>query len=240
MKKIVSLAILVGLTAPAVAAPSYLTRTGDGGYRVTYNYTDKAKTGWYVGGRAELGFWNWKNKYDTSDNFQGDKEYGTDDFSFEPVFGGSLFGGTRFAYFWRAELELGYLGYFEDADVMAQYSLQIPYAMANLYYDFTNGLYVGAGVGAAMPIEKIDLVGYADGTDRTEYGFAPMAGIMLGYSYELDENLVLDLRYRLSGMTGYHHRVDDLVTEDDDLVWFENEVDFILDNSISIGIRYEF
>ena len=75
MKKIVSLAILVGLTAPAVAAPSYLTRTGDGGYRVTYNYTDKAKTGWYVGGRAELGFWNWKNKYDTSDNFQGDKEY---------------------------------------------------------------------------------------------------------------------------------------------------------------------
>ena len=45
MKRLVSLAVLLGLTMPAMAAPSYLTRDGQGGYVVTYDYTDKAKTG---------------------------------------------------------------------------------------------------------------------------------------------------------------------------------------------------
>ena len=239
MKKLVSLAVLLGLTAPAVAAPSYLTRDENGGYRVTYDYTDKAKTGWYIGARADLNFWTWKNKYHASDNFAAAEEYNEDDYSFEPVFGGSLFGGFRFAYYWRAELEAGYMGYFEDQDAMAQYELQIPYLMLNGYYDMSNGVYLGLGVGVAMPIETIDMPGYTDGSNRTQYGFAPMAGVMLGYSHELDNNLVLDLRYRLSGMTGLHHRIDDL-TSGAETHWFENEIDFVLDNSISIGIRYEF
>ena len=37
------MAVLLAFATPAVAAPSYLTRTSDGGYRVTYDYTDKAK-----------------------------------------------------------------------------------------------------------------------------------------------------------------------------------------------------
>ncbi len=241
MKKYVSLAVLLAFSTPAFAAPSYLTRDGMGGYVVTYDYTDKAKSGWYVGARADLNFWNWTNNYSSGENFLGAvEEYNRDEFSFEPVFGGSAFAGFRFAYFWRAELEAGYLGYFEDADHMAEYNLQIPYAMANLYYDFTNGLYLGVGAGVAMPIETIDMLGYADGSDRTRYGFAPMIGVMLGYSYELDYNLVLDVRYRLSGLTGWHHRIDGLVDMDDNRFWFENEVNFVLDNSISIGLRYEF
>ena len=63
---------------------------------------------------------------------------------------------------------------------------------------------------------------------------------MLGYSYELDNNLVLDIRYRLSGMTGWHHRINNLIDDEGAPFWFENEVDFLFDNSISIGIRYEF
>lgn len=238
MKRLVSLAVLIGLTGPALAAPSYLTRDSNGGYVVTYDYTDKAKTGWYVGGRAELGFWNWENKYRTDDNFAGDENFNSDKYSFEPVFGGSIFGGKRFAYFWRAELEAGYLGYFEDKDAAAEFTMQIPYVMLNGYYDFTNGLYLGAGVGVAMPITTIDMV-YADGSDRTEYGVAPMAGVMLGYSYELDYNLVLDIRYRLAGMTGVDQRID-FADNNDVPHWFQNDIGFILDNSISIGIRYEF
>ena len=238
MKRLVSLAVLIGLTGPALAAPSYLTRDSNGGYVVTYDYTDKAKTGWYVGGRAELGFWNWENKYSTDDNFAGDENFNSDKYSFEPVFGGSIFGGKRFAYFWRAELEAGYLGYFEDKDAAAEFTMQIPYVMLNGYYDFTNGLYLGAGVGVAMPITTIDMV-YADGSDRTEYGVAPMAGVMLGYSYELDYNLVLDIRYRLAGMTGVDQRID-FADNNDVPHWFQNDIGFILDNSISIGIRYEF
>ena len=116
--------------------------------------------------------------------------------------------------------------------------MQIPYVMLNGYYDFTNGLYLGAGVGVAMPITTIDMV-WADGSDRTEYGVAPMAGVMLGYSYELDYNLVLDIRYRLAGMTGVDQRID-FADNNDVPHWFQNDIDFILDNSISIGIRYEF
>ena len=71
MKKIVSLAVLLTFATPAVAAPSYLTRDNDGGYRVTYDYTDKAKTGWYVGARADLNFWTWKNNYSSGSNFLG-------------------------------------------------------------------------------------------------------------------------------------------------------------------------
>ena len=101
-------------------------------------------------------------------------------------------------------------------------------------------MYLGAGVGVAMPITTIDVV-YADGSDRTEYGVAPMAGVMLGYSYELDYNLVLDIRYRLAGMTGVDQRINNLqFTDGSGMTWFQNDIDFILDNSISIGIRYEF
>ena len=243
MKRLVSLAVLLGLTMPAVAAPSYLTRDGQGGYVVTYDYTDKAKTGWYIGARADLNFWNWKNKYSVDDAMIElgipDPDYSSDEYSFEPVFGGSLFGGTRFAYFWRAELEAGYLGYFQDKDAAAEFTMQIPYVMLNGYYDLTNGLYLGAGIGAAMPITTIDMV-YADGSDRTEYGFSPMAGVMLGYSYELDYNLVLDVRYRLSGLFGADHRINDIYDNQNGVHWFQNDIDFILDNSISVGIRYEF
>ena len=239
MKKIASAFVMLGLVTPAVAAPSYLTRTGDG-YRVTYDYTDKAKTGWYVGGRAELGFGNWKNKYSVEEGVKAPQEFDHDSYSFEPALGGNIFGGRRFAYFWRAELEAGYLGYFEDADHAARFTMRIPYIMANLYYDFTNNVYLGAGVGAAMPVTTIDMV-WSDGSERREFGVAPMAGIMLGYSYELDYNLVLDFRYRLSAMTGLEQRISDLMFEDDPKqYWFQNDIDFIMDNSISIGIRYEF
>lgn len=241
MKILFVLGVLFGLTASgAIAAPSYLTRDGKGGYVVTYDYTDKAKTGWYVGARADLNFMNWKNKYSIDEGAVAPEEFSSDKYSFEPVFGGSVFAGTRFAYFWRAELEAGYMGYFEDKDATSEFSLQVPYVMLNGYYDFVNGLYLGAGVGAAMPITTIDTV-YSNGGDRKEYGIAPMVGVMLGYSYELDYNLVLDIRYRLSGMTGVDQRISDLEFPDDPKTyWFQNDIDFILDNSISIGIRYEF
>lgn len=242
MRKVLSLFVLLGVgMASATAAPSYLTRDASGGYRVTYDYTDKAKSGWYIGARADLNFLNWENKYSVDDGLNAPDEYSRDKYSFEPVIGGSIFGGKTFAYFWRAELEAGYMGYFEDKDPEAEFSLQIPYLMLNGYYDFINGFYVGAGVGAAMPITTIDLgptLVKSDGTSRKEYGFSPMAAVMLGYSYELDDNLVLDVRYRLSGMTGIDQNIDIYVG--DEKHWFQNDIDFILDNSISLGIRYEF
>ncbi|MBQ1997105.1 MAG: hypothetical protein II238_01510, partial [Alphaproteobacteria bacterium] len=64
MKRIVSLAVLAVLTTTvADAAPSYIKRDAHGGYGVTYDYTDKAKNGWYVGGHVALNLTNWENEY---------------------------------------------------------------------------------------------------------------------------------------------------------------------------------
>lgn len=241
MKKVVSLFVLATMTTGiANAAPSYIQPDRKGGYNITYDYTDKAKTGWYVAGRAELSFLSFENKYgvvlaDTN----VDKSADNDKYSFEPVFGGSLAAGKKINYFWRAELEAGYLGRFEDEDNTAKYSISLPYIMANGYYDFTNGLYVGAGVGASLAQYKISSAVYFKDFDAKKTKFSPMVGLMLGYTHKLDENLVVDLRYRLAGMAGAELSAD-MVRNDGSPERFKSKVDFILDNSISVGLRYEF
>ncbi len=239
MKKIVSLAVLAALTTPAVAAPSYLSRTQDGGYNVTYNYNDKEKTGWYIGGRAELSFLNWENEYST--NYGGSvNEYSSDKYSFESVFGGSFFAGYTFDYFWRAEVEAGLIGQFEDEDGGVEFKLTVPYVLANGYYDFTNGLYVGAGLGIALPKTELNAVNFVSG-DGSERAVSPMGAIMLGWTYDLDYNLTLDLRYRLAAFGGTEHTRDfrEFGIGDPEFE-FTNEIGLVLDNSISLGIRYEF
>ena len=232
MKKIVSLAVLAALTTTVVdAAPSYIKRDAKGGYDVTYDYTDKAKNGWYVGGHVALNMLSWENEYSFTE--PGWKKT-TDDYSMESVFGGDLFVGKTFKYFWRAELEAGLLGQFEDKDNVASFTLTVPYLMANGYYDFANGLYVGAGIGIALPTTELDGIKFVGG-ERKESTVSPMAGVMFGYSHELDYNLTLDLRYRLAGLFGpEHERVDTAGYV------FKNDIGLILDNSLSIGIRYNF
>lgn len=65
---------------------------------------------------------------------------------------------------------------------------------------------------------------------------------MLGYTQELDDNLVLDIRYRLAGFTGTKHKRN--FEYGAAAVYYggylENKIGLILDNSISVGIRYEF
>lgn len=244
MKKLVSLSVLMGLVvSPAFAAvrnatPSHITKDGRGGYDVTYNYKDKEKTGWYVTGRAELSFLNFKNKYSSSDNFAANENYDDDKYSFESVFGGSLAAGKKINYFWRAEVEGGYLGYFEDEDEVAKFSISMPYLMLTGYYDFTNGLYVGAGVGATLATYKLS-GDYFLGYDKEKTTFSPMAGLMFGWTHKLDENLVVDLRYRLVGMTGTDLKLH-FQDKDDQTYWFKSKTGMILDNSVSLGIRYEF
>ena len=240
MKKLVSIIALLTVATPAFAAtkaarPSYLTRTANGGYDVTYSYTDKAKSGWYGALRAELNFLNWKNKYSTTGN-PADLGSDHDDYSFEPQFGFSASFGRVINYFWRAEIEGGYITEFTDKGDGIEFNLSIPYVMANGYYDFTNGLYLGAGAGAAFPITKIDGLGFSTSESSSKTGVSPMFGLMLGYSHKMDDNIILDLRYRFAGTWGtsqdrHYGAANDMLT---------NKIGFIMDNSISLGIRYEF
>ena len=251
MKKIVSFAVLAALIAPvANAAPKALTRTKNGGYQVTYDYNDKAKTGWYVGGRAELSLLNWKNKYST----EPEKGMGENTESYsETVFGGSLFAGRTFNYFWRAELEAGLIGQYSDKDMGYEFKLTVPYVMLNGYYDFANGLYVGAGLGLAVPKTELDDDAFVSG-GRSKRAVSPMGALMAGWTHKLDYNLALDLRYRLSAFGGTKHTrtfaygteidiyEDGVLVDTVDLsdVKFTNDIGLILDNSLSIGLRYEF
>lgn len=226
------------LALPAYAAPSHIQYDGWNGYNVTYNYTDKPKSGWYVGGRAELSFLNFKNKYSSDAPDAGINGGSSDKYSFEPVFGGSLSFGHRFNYFWRGEIEGGVIGYFKDADSVAEYTMTTPYLMLNGYYDFLNGLYVGAGVGIATPRTTLDINNFEG--DRSKYSFSPIGAIMLGWSHELDDNIVLDIRYRFAGFGGMKLDRDIVAINGSARYDFQVKTGFVMDNSISIGLRYEF
>ena len=244
MKKLVSIIALCAVVTPAFSAtkaarPSYLTRTSDGGYDVTYSYMDKQKSGWYASLRAELSLLNFKNKYYVEGSFIGDDKY-----SFEPLFTINGAFGKRFDYFWRAEVEAGYITQFTDEDEGFKFALSVPYVMANGYYDFSNGLYLGAGLGVALPMTELaDQEFVGEGGKKT--GFSPLVGLMAGFTHKLDDNIVLDLRYRIAGFYGTTQErqwVAGAMIGDQNVggLHLKNKVGLVLDNSISVGIRYEF
>ncbi|MBQ4070189.1 MAG: outer membrane beta-barrel protein [Alphaproteobacteria bacterium] len=238
MKKLVSLVALVALTATAAdAAPSYLTRDSDGGYKVTYDYTDRAEAGWwYLGGRLDMNILNWKNESSTD---APDASNLADESFTELLFGGNVFVGHTFNYFWRAELEAGIISEFEDEFGGTTFKMTIPYLMANGYYDFTNGFYVGGGLGIALPKTQLQSPAFNIDDNGSERAVSPMIGLMGGWSYHLDYNLLLDVRYRLAALWGPEHERKFEHT-DGNVYKFTNDVGLILDNSISIGLRYEF
>ncbi|MBP5363756.1 MAG: hypothetical protein J6Y49_00185 [Alphaproteobacteria bacterium] len=248
MKRLISIVALLAIATPAFAAtktprPSHITRTSDGSYDVTYNYTDKAKSGWYAAARAELSLLNWTNKY-SSDSPTVNEALKSDDFSFEPLFSANLAFGKRINYFWRAELEAGYISKFTDEDEGYKFALSVPYAMFNGYYDFNNGIYLGAGIGVAFPETELSDDEFTSGGGK-KMEVSPMGALMAGYSYKLDDNLVLDLRYRLAGFYGTTQKrtwVDDAKIGGTEVggCYLKNKMGLVLSNSISVGLRYEF
>lgn len=236
----VLVAAAVVAPASAFAAPSYLQRDGMGGYRVTYDYADHPKTGWYIGGNAGLSLLSWENKMNaTSDvkDFKAESE--TESFSMKPVFQGGVQIGRTINYFWRAEFEAGWQGKFSDkeSDGNSEFTLTIPYMMLNGYYDFNSGFYLGLGAGVALPTTTLDTAELND-TDRTKVSVAGMGALYIGYSHRLDTHIMLDLRYRLSGVTGFKHELSGEF--ENGTLNFETKSGFIFDNSITLGLRYEF
>ena len=89
-----------------------------------------------------------------------------------------------------------------------------------------------------MPKTELTGVDF-NGGDTSKQTVSPIVGVMVGYTHELDYNLSLDLRYRLSGLMGnkLERTFEHLDANTYDI---SNDVGLILDNSVSIGIRYNF
>lgn len=196
---------------------------------------------WYVGGRVGLHLMSWKNKYKvTPASAIVDPDADHDDYTFEPVFGGNIFAGYRFTPNWRGDVEFGYMTQFSDSDNEFTFKLQTPYITANAYYDFESGIYLGAGVGMAFPRGTLDNKWFAAG-DASETKLSFTGALMAGYSYNLSDSVALDFRYRLAGFTGPKWTRNFLPGNDyNNAEAFETKVGFTLDNSLSLGLRYEF
>lgn len=196
---------------------------------------------WYVGGRVGLHLMSWKNKYHaTPSGAIVDASADHDDYTFEPVFGGNIFAGYRFTPNWRGDIEFGYMTQFSDSDNEFTFKLQTPYITANAYYDFESGIYLGAGVGMAFPRGTLDNKWFAAG-DASEMKLSFMGALMAGYSYNLSESVALDFRYRLAGFMGPKWTRNFLPGNDyNNAEAFETKVGFVIDNSLSLGLRYEF
>ena len=221
---------------------------GRGAVSGAYAY-NKGGSG-YVGMNLDVNLLNWTNKYKATPegavvNMMADH----DDYKFKPLIGGHFVAGYRFSPGWRADAEFGFTSEYEDSDNGISFKLSIPYVTANVYHDFVNGLYLGIGGGVAFPTISMEWENFtANGSSKT--GVAPMGAAMLGYTYYLSESLIFDVRYRFAGLfgnttikRGANYQADD---EHPPLESLETEVrgyknwGFIMDNSISIGLKYEF
>ena len=204
---------------------------------------NSAPADWYVAAHAAMNFWSWENEYNS--NYNGTALlFNKDEYSFESVFGGALAIGTRFASGVRGDIELGMSAEFSDSDDLAEYKLSIPYLMANAYWDFDSGLYLGGGLGVARP--KITLSGALfDGGGADETFISPKVGLALGYATEIADNTFIDFRYRMSLMKGANISRSfqwEQVEESGDFGQYVLQVenDLILENALSVGIRFGF
>ena len=100
MKKLASfcLASIMAMSA-ASAASDVVVQRSPVGRRVMAReyqpYSVETAKGWYMGGRLALNMLNWTNEY-SSDDAESVLDYNSDKYSFETLFGGSVFAGTDF------------------------------------------------------------------------------------------------------------------------------------------------
>lgn len=199
----------------------------------------------YVGAHLSLNLLNFKTKYSATPTAAiADPNADHDVYEFEPVFGGDVFIGKNFSPSWRGDIELGYITKFTDSGEGITFNLSAPYILGNISYNFAGGVYIGGGVGVALPQIRTDWTYYSD-NDPENSKLSLMGAAMLGYSYRLSSNVLLDLRYRISAFQGPDITRDSNrpAIADPALPALDSlgiKVKTVWDNSFSLGVRYEF
>ncbi len=196
----------------------------------------------YLSANLTMNMLSWKNSYKS--NYAGvDLAFEADKYSFERVMGGSLAVGAIFDGDLRADLEIGLSSEFKDENEFATYTLSVPYAMANFYRDLKSGLYFGVGVGVARPETNLELRLPTGIARSSKESWTPKVGVLLGYALKINDSISLDARYRLSGYKGT--KMSGVFLWDQEHGFIEEydlfvNSDYIIENTVSVGLRYRF
>lgn len=196
---------------------------------------------WYVAANFMMNLWSWENDY-RSDYTGSDLLFSKDTYSFESVTGFSFAFGKKFESGLRGDIEFGMSSTFTDADDVAQFSMNIMHLTANIYHDFESGIYLGAGIGVAKPTVKIEGLLFG-GNSGENSAISPKVGAALGYAKQVADNTFIDVRYRLSVMKGIDLSQPfmwDQYTGEYEQHILQIEAGLILENSVSVGLRYSF
>lgn len=203
--------------------------------RVTTPHT---RSNWYVGGRVGADMLTWKNKYKAPASAIVGPDADHDDYTFEPVFGADIFLGYHFTPAIRGDLEIGYISEFDDTDEGYTFKMSTFYGTFNAYYDFINHFYVGGGIGFAFP--RVSMDGIDVEQSGSESDLSMVFALMGGYTFDISQDVVLDLRYRLSGHWGPTFSRTINRADPPSTFILETDVGFVLDNQFTVGLRYEF
>ncbi len=221
---------------------------------VRYEYAEPVraeyfvKRDWYIAAHANLSLLSFTSEqnsftYPLADSFIDD------DYSFEPVFGFDVAVGHEFTDNISADLELGYMGQFIDSGDSSIFKLKTPYALINGYYTFDNNVYLGVGFGGTLLKSKLENDIFVN--DATKTKFSLMVAGNVGYTYAINNSLALDLRYRLAYMDGIGSGTAFMIGEafTDSMTGitvpvgkydYSYEIDHVIDNMFSVGLRYRF
>lgn len=153
--------------------------------------------------------------------------------------GGSVFIGHRFDDNWRTELEVGYTGVYKDTTDGFYLHMSAPFASINATYNTVEQnwgwLYIGAGIGAAVPqIEERSL----SNKRETASSISVMPSILAGWRFRAADAWFVDIGYRFSvydaGSIQYDYEIDGI-----DGV-FTNDIGWVMNHAVQIGLTFEF
>ncbi len=182
----------------------------------------------YMGLNGDLSFLSWKNEYSSG------TESGTDRFSFKPVLGADVVVGYKFNKNWRVDGEFGYIGKYSETETeqyfspeKTEFNLQAYYADINAYCDIAYGFYAGLGGGLAIVNLSAD---NSTTHNVSATNLSPMGAIMFGWTYALDEKVDFDVRYRFAAFNGGNLNIGGVKVD----------TGLVMNNSLSVGVRYYF
>ncbi len=200
---------------------------------------------WYGALKYVHTFASFKSKHYLDGVYCPGGQYCVDKYSFESMMGFTASVGRWYTKHWRIELEGGYTGEHSDAADDIEFAISAPYLTFNALYNTPEqrwgGFYVGPGLGIAFPMTRITGPSTFLTGQETKRQFSPIAALHFGYQLPLGDRFALDIGYKFSTFMGTNHtrQVEDAY-DPSTTYDFTRKTGWVMNNSVSIGLRYYF